>query len=101
MSKGLGKKTVIQVQDPFLNAVRREHISVSVFLVNGIKLQGFVESFDQYALILRNNVRQMVYKHAISTIVPSRNVDLMGPPIQHEQESNEPEELIEEAENKE
>jgi len=78
MSKAIGKKTVIQIQDPFLNAVRRERISVSVFLVNGIKLQGFVESFDQYALILRNNVRQMVYKHAISTIVPSRNVDMMG-----------------------
>lgn len=78
MSKGQGKKSSIQVQDPFLNAVRRERISVSVFLVNGIKLQGFVESFDQYALILRNNVRQMVYKHAISTIVPSRNIDMMG-----------------------
>lgn len=78
MNKGTGKKSTIQVQDPFLNAVRRERISVSVFLVNGIKLQGFVESFDQYALILRNNVRQMVYKHAISTIVPSRNIEMMG-----------------------
>ena len=94
MSKGVGKKTVIQIQDPFLNAVRRERISVSVFLVNGIKLQGFVESFDQYALILRNNVRQMVYKHAISTIVPSRNVDMMGS-NEHGQESDEPEEFSE------
>lgn len=101
MSKGLGKKISIQIQDPFLNAVRRERISVSVFLVNGIKLQGFVESFDQYALILRNNVRQMVYKHAISTIVPSRNVDMMGSSEQ-EQELDEPEELFEEEdENKE
>jgi len=97
-SKGAGKKPVIQIQDPFLNAVRRERISVSVFLVNGIKLQGFVESFDQYALILRNNVRQMVYKHAISTIVPSRNVDMMGT---NEQESDESDELPDSNQNKE
>jgi host factor-I protein len=47
---------------------------VSIYLVNGIKLQGTVESFDQFVVLLRNTVSQMVYKHAISTIVPSRNV---------------------------
>lgn len=61
------------LQDPFLNALRKERISVSIFLVNGIKLQGQVESFDQYVVLLRNTVSQMVYKHAISTIVPARN----------------------------
>lgn len=66
----------LQLQDPFLNALRREHIPVSVYLVNGIKLQGQVESFDQYVLLLRNTVTQMVYKHAISTIVPGRPVHL-------------------------
>ena len=64
------------LQDPFLKALRREHIPVSVYLVNGIKLQGQIESFDQYVVLLRNTVTQMVYKHAISTIVPGRAVNL-------------------------
>ena len=63
------------LQDPFLNALRREHVPVSVYLVNGIKLQGQIESFDQYVVLLRNTVTQMVYKHAISTIVPGRAVN--------------------------
>ncbi len=66
------------LQDPFLNALRREHIPVSVYLVNGIKLQGQIESFDQYVVLLRNTVTQMVYKHAISTIVPGRAVSITG-----------------------
>jgi len=64
------------LQDPFLNALRKERIPVSVFLVNGIKLQGQVESFDQFVILLKNSVGQLVYKHAISTIVPARNVTL-------------------------
>ena len=64
------------LQDPFLNALRKERIPVSIFLVNGIKLQGQVESFDEFVVLLKNNVSQMVYKHAISTIVPSRSVRL-------------------------
>jgi len=74
MSKGQS------LQDPFLNALRRERIPVSIFLVNGIKLQGQVESFDQFVVLLKNNVSQMIYKHAISTVVPARNVKL--PPSQ-------------------
>lgn len=68
MSKGQS------LQDPFLNALRRERVPVSIYLVNGIKLQGTIESFDQFVVLLRNTVSQMVYKHAISTVVPSRNV---------------------------
>ena len=65
------------LQDPFLNALRKEHVPVSIYLVNGIKLQGQVESFDQYVVLLRNStVTQMVYKHAISTIVPARMVSI-------------------------
>ena len=60
------------LQEPFLNALRKERVPVSIYLVNGIKLQGQVESFDQFAVMLRNTVSQMVYKHAISTIVPAR-----------------------------
>ncbi len=62
------------LQDPFLNALRREHVPVSIYLVNGIKLQGQIESFDQYVVLLRNTITQMVYKHAISTIVPGRAI---------------------------
>ena len=62
------------LQDPFLNTLRREHVPVSIYLVNGIKLQGQIESFDQYVVLLRNTVTQMVYKHASSTIVPGRAV---------------------------
>jgi len=64
------------LQDPFLNVLRKERIPVSIFLVNGIKLQGQIESFDQFVVLLKNTVSQMVYKHAISTVVPSRVVRL-------------------------
>ena len=70
MSKGQS------LQDPFLNALRRERIPVSIYLVNGIKLQGQIDSFDQFVVLLKNSVSQMVYKHAISTIVPTRGVRL-------------------------
>jgi host factor-I protein len=68
------------LQDPFLNALRREHVPVSIYLVNGIKLQGQVESFDQYVVLLKNTVTQMVYKHAISTVVPSRPISIQQDP---------------------
>ena len=64
------------LQDPFLNALRKEHVAVSIYLVNVIKLQGQVDSFDQYVILLKNTVTQMVYKHAISTIVPARAVSI-------------------------
>jgi host factor-I protein len=62
------------LQDPFLNTLRKERIPVSIYLVNGIKLQGQIDSFDQFVVLLKNSVSQMVYKHAISTVVPARNV---------------------------
>ncbi len=64
------------LQEPFLNALRKERIPVSIYLVNGIKLQGQIESFDSFVVLLRNSVSQMVYKHAISTVVPARAVRL-------------------------
>ena len=64
------------LQEPFLNALRKERMQVSIYLVNGIKLQGQIESFDQFVVLLKNNVSQMIYKHAISTVVPMRNVRL-------------------------
>jgi host factor-I protein len=65
------------LQEPFLNALRRERVPVSIYLVNGIKLQGQVESFDQFVVLLKNSVSQMIYKHAISTVVPARNVRVL------------------------
>jgi host factor-I protein len=70
MSKGQN------LQDNFLNSLRKDHTPVSIFLVNGIKLQGKVDSFDQYVIMLKNTISQMVYKHAISTIVPSKAVKM-------------------------
>ena len=64
------------LQDPFLNVLRKERIPVSIYLVSGIKLQGQIESFDQFVILLKNAVNQMVYKHAISTVVPARTVKI-------------------------
>jgi host factor-I protein len=64
------------LQDPFLNTLRKEKVPVAIYLVNGIKLQGTVDSFDQFVVLLSNSVSQMVYKHAISTVVPSRAVKI-------------------------
>ncbi|MGD9842938.1 MAG: RNA chaperone Hfq [Steroidobacteraceae bacterium] len=66
------------LQDPFLNALRKERVPVSIYLVNGIKLQGQIDSFDQFVVLLKNSVSQMVYKHAISTVVPARAVRILG-----------------------
>lgn len=65
------------LQDNFLNTLRKDHTPVSIFLVNGIKLQGRVNSFDRYVIILKNTINQMVYKHAISTIVPSKPIKII------------------------
>lgn len=67
------------LQDPYLNVLRKERVPVSIYLVNGIKLQGQIESFDQFVVLLKNTVSQMVYKHAISTVVPSRVVRMPMP----------------------
>lgn len=62
------------LQDSFLNVLRKEKTPVLVYLVNGIKLQGNVEAFDQFVVLLRNGTSQLIYKHAISTIIPTRPV---------------------------
>ncbi len=67
------------LQDPYLNVLRKERVPVSIYLVNGIKLQGQIESFDQFVILLKNTVSEMVYKHAVSTVVPGRPVRLSMP----------------------
>ena len=65
------------VQDVFLNYVRKHKISVTVFLINGVKLQGIITWFDNFSILLRRDTQnQLVYKHAISTIMPSVPVQL-------------------------
>ncbi len=78
------------LQEPFLNALRKEKIPVSIYLVNGIKLQGHIDSFDQFVVLLKNTVSQMVYKHAISTVVPARQVKLGPTASAQEEEGPEP-----------
>ena len=70
MSKGQ------MIQEPFLNALRRDKVPVSIYLISGIKLQGTIESFDQFVILLRHASNQLIYKHAISTIVPARAVEI-------------------------
>ena len=75
------------VQDVFLNHVRKSKNPVTVFLVNGVKLQGIITWFDNFCVLLRRDAHsQLVYKHAISTIVPSRNISFSAP---DEEESEE------------
>lgn len=69
------------LQDPYLNSLRKERTQVAIFLMNGIKLQGYIESFDQFVVLLKNNTSQMIYKHAISTIVPSSPVRMVREPV--------------------
>lgn len=76
------------LQDPFLNALRKERVPVAIYLVNGIKLQGQIESFDQFVVVLKNTVNQMIYKHAISTVVPSRAIKLPFEQTEQEQPGN-------------
>lgn len=65
------------IQDVFLNHVRKSRAPVTVFLVNGVKLQGVITWFDNFSLLLtRDGVTQMVYKHAISTVMPAEGVEL-------------------------
>ena len=70
------KNKINNLQEPYLNQLRKEKVPVSVYLVSGIKLQGEIESFDQFSILLKNSVSQLVYKHAISTIQPVRNISL-------------------------
>jgi host factor-I protein len=70
---------VHNLQDIFLNQVRKEHISVTIFLVNGVKLQGIITWFDNYSILLKRDGHvQLIYKHAVSTIMPASPVSLQN-----------------------
>ena len=68
----------INIQDTFLNQLRKDQIQVTVFLMNGFQIRGLIKAFDNFTIIIEVEGRQqMVYKHAISTYVPSKNITLM------------------------
>lgn len=72
-------KSLVNLQDLFLNVLRRDNIPVTIYLVNGFQLKGLVRGFDNFTVILdADGKQQMIYKHAISTIVPARPVNLMA-----------------------
>lgn len=69
-------KTVLNLQDIFLNQVRKDKTQITVFLVSGYQIKGFVKGFDSYTIVLdTEGKQQMIYKHAISTIIPSSPVN--------------------------
>jgi host factor-I protein len=73
-------KNQINLQDLVLNQVRKENIPVTIYLINGFQLKGFIRGFDNFTVIIEfDGKQQMVYKHAISTITPSRQISLMSP----------------------
>ncbi len=72
ITKPKDQQQTLSLQDSFLDTLRKEQTQVSMFLVNGIKLVGQILSFDQYVILLKNSVTEVVYKHAISTVVPMR-----------------------------
>ena len=69
-------KTNANLQDAFLNQIIKDDIPVSIYLLNGIKLQGQIKSFDQYVIVLSGNTPQLIYKHSVSTIVPTQTINL-------------------------
>ncbi len=73
-------KGAINLQDTFLNQARKENMLTTVFLVNGYQIKGVVRSFDNFTLMLEvEGKQQLVYKHAVSTIIPMRNINLRAP----------------------
>ncbi|MBL7048415.1 MAG: RNA chaperone Hfq [Nitrospira sp.] len=63
-----------KLQDVFLNTLRKEKVPVTVFLVNGARIKGTIKGFDNFVIMLQQSTQQLVYKHAVSTIVPDRNI---------------------------
>jgi host factor-I protein len=81
------QKPVIILQDVFLNQVRKEHVAVTIHLVNGYQIKGLVKGFDNFTVILECEGKQlMVYKHAISTITPAKSVFFSFSDKKHEEQ---------------
>lgn len=74
------KNTVLNLQDLFLNNARKERVPVTIYLMNGVQVKGYVKGFDSYIVLLEgeNKQQNLIYKHAVSTIVPGRNINLQN-----------------------
>ena len=74
------KNTALNLQDLFLNNARKEKVPVTIFLMNGVKVKGHVKGFDSYIVLLEgeNKQQNLIYKHAVSTIVPGKNINLQN-----------------------
>ena len=74
------KNTALNLQDLFLNNARKERVPVTIFLMNGVQIKGYVKGFDSYIVLLESENRQqnLIYKHAVSTIVPGKNMNLQN-----------------------
>lgn len=74
------KNTALNLQDLFLNNARKEKVPVTLFLMNGVKVKGHVKGFDSYIILLEgeNKQQNLIYKHAVSTIVPGKNMNLQN-----------------------
>jgi len=64
----------INIQDVFLNHLRKKRITATIYLVNGVKIEGYIKGFDNFVVILKDESQKMIYKHAISTIEPSEEI---------------------------
>ena len=74
------KNTALNLQDLFLNNARKERVPVIIFLMNGVQIKGYVKGFDSYIVLLESENKQqnLIYKHAVSTIVPGKNINLQN-----------------------
>lgn len=74
------KNTALNLQDLFLNNARKERILVTIFLMNGVQVKGYVKGFDSYIVLVEGENRQqnLIYKHAVSTIIPAKNINLQN-----------------------
>jgi len=80
-------KQTINIQDTFLNHLRKENIAVTIYLVNGFQLRGYIKAFDNFTIVIDSEGKQqLVYKHAISTFTPQRPVSLMAADNQNQQQ---------------
>ncbi len=81
-------KSIINLQDVFLNQVRKEHVPITIYLINGFQLKGFVKGFDSYTIVLDSEGKQhLIYKHAVSTITPLKPINFTSPSNKkHEEE---------------
>ncbi|MBR3869897.1 MAG: RNA chaperone Hfq [Clostridia bacterium] len=88
-------KTALNLQDTFLNQARKERVPLTVYLMNGVKMFGTVKGFDSFLIVLESNgVQNVIYKHAVSTVIPSRSINLLGGELQQSEEVQEAKEAV-------